>query len=228
MAFSIAVLMNHLSSMAQTLILSVPENSDIAAGRCYTTGSSMMPQKRNRTRWKWSSEDWAGSGILMGLPFHREIAFLSYNRDTQWTKYSIMDLVDECAPLRRSWKRLLTLCGLTRRRWLPSAKRIHSRFRTFLSESFRGNISSDRVKERSRESSEILRGGRLERISSLLSPGFKEEGLKVKTEEKIVRSCPGNQTNRTLPRNATGTPEAPEKKYPVPEPIPENNFCQDG
>ena len=24
--------------------------------------------------------------------------FLGYNRDTQWTKYLIMDLVDECAP----------------------------------------------------------------------------------------------------------------------------------
>ena len=48
MGFAIAAMMNHLSSMAQTLILfSTGEFGLLRLDDAYSTGSSMMPQKRN-------------------------------------------------------------------------------------------------------------------------------------------------------------------------------------
>lgn len=103
MGFAIAAMMNHLSSQAQTLILfSTGEFGVFKLDDAYCTGSSMMPQKRNPDPLEIIKAKAASAqGLLASLLSIGRSLFLGYNRDTQWTKYWIMDLVDECLPVPR-------------------------------------------------------------------------------------------------------------------------------
>lgn len=98
--FATAVLMNHLSLIAETLILfSTPEFGMITLADSYSTGSSVMPQKKNPD----SLEVLKGKtafvhGQLMGLIGMGKGNFIGYNRDSQWAKYMVMDVARECAP----------------------------------------------------------------------------------------------------------------------------------
>jgi argininosuccinate lyase len=57
----------------------------------------MMPQKRNPdTLEVIKAKASVAEGLLTSLLSIGKSLFLGYNRDTQWTKYLIMDLVDEC------------------------------------------------------------------------------------------------------------------------------------
>ena len=98
MGFAIAVMMNHLSSLAQTLILfSTGDFGLLRLDDSYCSGSSMMPQKRNPDSLEIiKAKASLAQGALVGLLSIGRSLFLGYNRDTQWTKYLIMDLVDEC------------------------------------------------------------------------------------------------------------------------------------
>ena len=99
LGFALSVLMNHLSSLAQTLILfSTGEFNLIHLDDSYCTGSSMMPQKRNPDPLEVTKAKAALiHGQLQALISVGRSLFLGYNRDTQWTKYLIMDLIDESA-----------------------------------------------------------------------------------------------------------------------------------
>jgi argininosuccinate lyase len=99
LGFAVSVLMNHLSSLAQTLILfSTGEFNLIHLDDSYCTGSSMMPQKRNPDPLEVTKAKAAViQGYLQALLAIGRSLFLGYNRDTQWTKYLVMDLIDECA-----------------------------------------------------------------------------------------------------------------------------------
>ncbi len=94
---AISFFMNHLSQMGQDLIaFSTPPGDIIRLPDPYTTGSSIMPQKRNPdfaevTRARAASVH-AMTGSLMDVARGSRSG---YNRDTQWTKYWIMDLIDE-------------------------------------------------------------------------------------------------------------------------------------
>jgi argininosuccinate lyase len=104
LGFAVSAMMNHLSSLAQTLILfSTAEFSFVKLDDAYSTGSSMMPQKRNPDPLEvMKAKASVAQGLLASLLSIGKALFLGYNRDTQWTKYLIMDLVDEClsaAPL---------------------------------------------------------------------------------------------------------------------------------
>ncbi|HXZ36866.1 MAG TPA: argininosuccinate lyase [Thermodesulfobacteriota bacterium] len=104
LGFAVSAMMNHLSSLAQTLILfSTAEFGFVKLDDAYSTGSSMMPQKRNPdTLEVMKAKASAAQGFLASLLSIGKALFLGYNRDTQWTKYLILDLVDEClsaAPL---------------------------------------------------------------------------------------------------------------------------------
>ena len=104
LGFAVSAMMNHLSSLAQTLILfSTAEFSFVKLDDAYSTGSSMMPQKRNPDPLEvMKAKASVAQGFLGSLLSIGKALFLGYNRDTQWTKYLIMDLVDEClsaAPL---------------------------------------------------------------------------------------------------------------------------------
>lgn len=98
LAFAIVVLMNHLSMMAQTLIIfSTPEFGFIELGDDYSTGSSIMPQKKNPDILEViKAKASMASGMLQGLLGIGKGSFIGYNRDFQWSKYLVMDLVEEC------------------------------------------------------------------------------------------------------------------------------------
>jgi argininosuccinate lyase len=93
--------MNHMSVMAQDVILLTHPYWNFARlPDAYVTGSSIMPQKRNpdfaeviKGKCAWLVGMQAG---LMALP---KGDMSGYNRDSQTTKYAIMDIVRECQPV---------------------------------------------------------------------------------------------------------------------------------
>ena len=94
------MVMNHLSIIAQDLIfLSMPYVGMIEIDESMVTGSSIMPQKKN--------PDFAevikakaslSHGILMSLLGIQKGSLSGFNRDTQLTKYLVMDVIRECEP----------------------------------------------------------------------------------------------------------------------------------
>ena len=93
----------HLSRLAEDLILwSSSEFDYIRISDEYTTGSSLMPQKKNPDFAEViKSKASLAHGMLSGLLSIQKGAMSGYNRDTQVTKYLVMDLIRECeeAPL---------------------------------------------------------------------------------------------------------------------------------
>lgn len=100
LAYAIAVMMNHLSTIAQNLILlSTREFNMIRLHDRHCSGSSIMPQKRNPCSLEVIKAKASFThGILLSLVSVGKALFMGYNRDTQWTKYWIMDLVEETKP----------------------------------------------------------------------------------------------------------------------------------
>jgi len=100
LAYSVVVLMNHLSLIAQTLILlATPEFGMVELSDKFSTGSSIMPQKKNPDPLE-VIKGKAGfvHGQLVGLLSMGKSNFIGFNRDSQWTKYIVMDLLSECEP----------------------------------------------------------------------------------------------------------------------------------
>ncbi|OGP69077.1 MAG: argininosuccinate lyase, partial [Deltaproteobacteria bacterium RBG_13_47_9] len=100
LAYAVAIMMDHLSTMAQTFILfSTREFNMVRLNDRHCTGSSIMPQKRNPCSLEAVKAKTAfAQGILMSLLSAGKALFTGYNRDTQWTKYWIMDLLEETRP----------------------------------------------------------------------------------------------------------------------------------
>ena len=100
LAHACTAMMNHLSLIAQDLILlSHPYWGMVRLADRYVTGSSLMPQKRNpdlaevvkgKTGWV--------AGMAAALLGASRGTMSGYNRDTQVTKYAIMDVLRECLP----------------------------------------------------------------------------------------------------------------------------------
>lgn len=122
-AGAVAVLLNHMSIISQDMILlNTPYYDMLKIDDRFVTGSSIMPQKQNPD----FAEVIRGKaaqihGSLMSLLGVQKGAMSGYNRDTQVTKYLIMDLFRECidAPVvlaevikSMTFKRdvMLTLC----------------------------------------------------------------------------------------------------------------------
>ncbi len=103
LAYAIGIMMNHLSTMAQTLILlSTSAFRMVRLSDQHSTGSSIMPQKRNPCSLEVIKAKAAfAQGVLTSLLSVGKSLFIGYNRETQWTKYWIMDLVDETQPALR-------------------------------------------------------------------------------------------------------------------------------
>lgn len=100
LASALAILMVHLSSLGQDLIfLSSPPRRLVHLDPAFTTGSSIMPQKRNPDFAEVTRAKAAAVQAMLGAALSAGRGALSgYNRDSQWTKYWIMDLVEEAAP----------------------------------------------------------------------------------------------------------------------------------
>lgn len=96
-ATAVEFAMTHLSIISQDIILlSAPQPGILQIADRYVTGSSIMPQKRNPdfaevTRAK-AVVVQQMTASLFGIA---RGAFSGYNRDTQWTKYLVMDIFDE-------------------------------------------------------------------------------------------------------------------------------------
>lgn len=110
MAFAINSMMNHFSSLAQTIIVfSTREFGLFRLDEAYCSGSSMMPQKRNPDPLEIvKAKSALAEGKLLSLLGIGRAQFLGYNRDTQWTKYLIMDLIDECLSVPQIMREILT------------------------------------------------------------------------------------------------------------------------
>ena len=101
LAYAVSVMMNHLSTMAQTFILlSTWEFNMIRLDDRHCTGSSIMPQKRNPCSLEViKAKASFVHGLMISLLSSGKALFMGYNRDTQWTKYWIMDLIEESKPV---------------------------------------------------------------------------------------------------------------------------------
>ena len=100
LAFAITILMNHLSLIAETLILlATPEFGMVKLADQFSTGSSIMPQKKNPDPLEViKGKAGFAQGQLVGLLSMGKSNFIGFNRDSQWTKYIVMDLLSECEP----------------------------------------------------------------------------------------------------------------------------------
>lgn len=98
LAQSLAMLMNRLSVVAQDLIvLSLPYSGMVRIDDAFVTGSSIMPQKKNPDFAEViKSKASLAHGYLMSLLGIQKGGLSGYNRDTQATKYLILDLIREC------------------------------------------------------------------------------------------------------------------------------------
>lgn len=117
-ASSLSVMMNHLASLGQDLIfLSTPPREGVALNDAHVTGSSIMPNKRNPdfaevTRARTVSVN----GLVSSLSTVNCGALSGYNRDTQWTKYWIMDVLDEVGEAPEVFMEVITGMGIDRNR----------------------------------------------------------------------------------------------------------------
>ncbi len=118
LAYAMTITTNHLSSMAQTLILlSTREFNLVQLDDRHCTGSSIMPQKRNPCSLEVVKAKASYSqGLLVSLLSMGKALFIGYNRDTQWTKYWIMDLVEEVKPILSVMKEVIQLLRLNPQR----------------------------------------------------------------------------------------------------------------
>jgi len=118
LGFALSIIMNHLSSLAQALILFGTGEFDLVhLDDSYCTGSSMMPQKRNPDPLEIIKAKAALiQGHLQALIAIGRSLFLGYNRDTQWTKYLAMDLIDESAAAPKIMTEILSSIRVNERR----------------------------------------------------------------------------------------------------------------
>ena len=98
LASAICFMMNHLSTICQDFIfMTTSEANMLRLDDSFVLGSSIMPQKRNPgpmevTRAKTS----IAHGTLQILLGIAKGSLSGYNRDSQYTKYMIFDLISEC------------------------------------------------------------------------------------------------------------------------------------
>lgn len=125
LAFAISIMMNHLSSISQTLILfTTPEFGMIKLDDSFSTGSSIMPQKKNPDPLEViKGKASLASGLLSGLLGMGKANFIGYNRDSQWSKYIIIDLITECLPGPKVMEGVITTLKINEQQMLAWSKK---------------------------------------------------------------------------------------------------------
>lgn len=124
-AQAITFAMTHLSIVSQDLILlSLPQFGIVRLSDRHTTGSSIMPQKRNPD---FAEVTRAKTAIIQQLTtslFSLARGLVSgYNRDTQWTKYLIMDIFAEAKSAPRIFEDVFARLRVDRHKALESARK---------------------------------------------------------------------------------------------------------
>jgi argininosuccinate lyase len=124
LAYDVAVMMDHLSTIAQTLILlSTREFNMIQLNDRHCSGSSIMPQKRNPCSLEViKAKTSFAHGMVVNLLSIGKALFMGYNRETQWTKYWIMDLVDESKPVLSVMTEVIRLLQVNKAQMLAQAQ----------------------------------------------------------------------------------------------------------
>jgi argininosuccinate lyase len=124
LAYDVAVMMDHLSTIAQTFILlSTSEFNMVRLNDRHCTGSSIMPQKRNPCSLEViKAKTSFAHGLLVSLLSAGKSLFMGYNRDTQWTKYWVMDLVDESKPALSVMTEVIKLLQINKTQMLQQAQ----------------------------------------------------------------------------------------------------------
>ena len=98
LASVICFMMNHLSIMCQDFVfMTTSEANMIRLHDGFVLGSSIMPQKRNPCPLEVTRAKAAiAHGMLQALLGIAKASLSGYNRDSQYTKYLIFDLISEC------------------------------------------------------------------------------------------------------------------------------------
>jgi argininosuccinate lyase len=124
LAYDVAVMLDHLSTVAQTLILlSTHEFGMVRLNDRHCSGSSIMPQKRNPCSLEViKAKTSFAHGMLVSLLSVGKALFMGFNRDTQWTKYWIMDLVDESKPALSVMTDVIRLLRVNKAQMLKQAQ----------------------------------------------------------------------------------------------------------
>lgn len=217
LAYAIVGLMNHLSLIAQTLIIwATPEFGMVKLSDEYSTGSSIMPQKKNPDPLEViKGKASFAQGQLLGLLGLGKVNFIGYNRDSQWTKYLIMDLISEClsAPLvMKGVLETLTIHKETMAYWctkgMIGATSLLEQFAAANKIPFRvAKIVVEKAIKYSQSSNTVNYGAMLK--------AFKEEKLDVSITRKQVRMwqdpieiMKATHTMPGLDKNATGEIES--------------------
>lgn len=96
----IALLSNHISRLAEDLIFFTTQEADFfKLDSAFVTGSSIMPQKRNPDLCEVLQAKAAiAHGAVVSLFSLNKGILSGYDREMQWSKYIIMDIIDECLP----------------------------------------------------------------------------------------------------------------------------------
>lgn len=125
LAHAIVMTMNHLSTIAQSFILmSTREFDMVKLDDTHCSGSSIMPQKRNPGALEViKARASVSQGILMGLQSLGKSSFIGYNRDSQWTKYLVMDMVRECKPVLGVMREVIELLQVNREVMLQQCRK---------------------------------------------------------------------------------------------------------
>jgi len=95
--------MNHISVLAQTFLLfSTEEFGFIKLSDSCSTGSSIMPQKKNPDVLEVlkAKSGWILGQLVSVLSIGKS-SFIGYNRDSQWTKYIVNDVIRECMDISK-------------------------------------------------------------------------------------------------------------------------------
>jgi len=100
LASAICFMMNHLSILSQDFVfMTTSEANMLKLHDSFVLGSSIMPQKRNPGTLEVTRAKTAmAHGTLQALLGISKASLSGYNRDGQFTKYLIFDLISECEP----------------------------------------------------------------------------------------------------------------------------------
>lgn len=115
-ASALEFVMTHLSIVSQDIImLSAPQFGILQVADRYVTGSSIMPQKRNPD----FAEVTRAKAVVIqqmtaALFSIARGAFSGYNRDTQWTKYLVIDAFDEAVDAPVIFRGVFDTLGVNR------------------------------------------------------------------------------------------------------------------
>jgi argininosuccinate lyase len=218
MGFAITTMMNHLSSLAQALILfSTGEFNMVRLDDAYCTGSSMMPQKRNPdTLEVIKAKTSVAQGSLTSLLAIGKALFLGYNRDTQWTKYLIMDLIDECFSAPRVMSEILVslkinekeMAALCQQRFIAAPDLLERIVQEW-------GVPFRKAKVAVEKAVRYSEAGGGERVSiAALKRALKEESLGLKIDERSILSAQDPRLIASRREAVGGTsPQALQKNF---------------